>query len=147
MTLISAPHLDEADLIWQQCLFAFEDPSDDTSWVDVVPGWLRGADLVCAELVARLPWEQREVVVYQRRLPEPRLTAWWSPAEGTPEPLAVLEQARIALTGQYARPFDSVGFNLYRNGHDSLAWHADRERSSAGWVGAAAPDQPGRYSG
>lgn len=141
MTRTATPHLDEADLIWQQCLFAFEDPQvdagfgglvrtqlDDTSWVDVVPGWLRGADLVFAELVARLPWQQREVTMYQRRLPEPRLTAWWSPTGGGPEPLAVLEEARMALTRQYARPFDSIGFNLYRDGRDSVAWHADRER-------------------
>ncbi len=141
MTRTAAPHVDEADLIWQQCLFAFEDPMvdaafgglvrthlDETSWVDVVPGWLRGADLVFAELVARLQWEQREVTMYQRRLPEPRLTAWWSPSSGGPEPLPVLDDARMALTRQYARPFDSIGFNLYRDGRDSVAWHADRER-------------------
>ena len=55
----------DADLIWQQCLFAFEEPRvtadfsavtrtwlDDTSWVDYFPQWLGGADLVFAELVA-----------------------------------------------------------------------------------------------
>ena len=52
----------DAELIWQQCLFAFEEPSvdsawagltrtwlDETSWVDYVPRWLSGADLVFAE--------------------------------------------------------------------------------------------------
>jgi alkylated DNA repair dioxygenase AlkB len=132
---------DETDLIWQQCLFAFEDPMvdagfsgitrtwlDDTSWVDLVPRWLRGADLVFAELVARLPWQQREVTMYHRRLHEPRLTHWWSPTGDGTEPLAVLEEARTALTRQYSLPFDSIGFNLYRDGRDSVAWHADRER-------------------
>ncbi|MGZ4773377.1 MAG: alpha-ketoglutarate-dependent dioxygenase AlkB, partial [Ilumatobacteraceae bacterium] len=33
-----------------------------------------------------------------------------------------------AFTRHYARPFDSNGFNLYRDGHDSVAWHGDRER-------------------
>ena len=42
--------------------------------------------------------------------------------------LPVLAEARAALTGHYARPFDSIGFNLYRDGRDSVAWHADRER-------------------
>lgn len=131
----------DADLIWQQCLFAFEEPQvdagcsglvrtwlDDTSWVDHVPRWLRGADLVFAELVAKLQWSQREVTMYDRRVPEPRLTAWWSPNGGESEPLPVLEEARMALSRHYSRPFDSIGFNLYRDGRDSVAWHADRER-------------------
>lgn len=132
---------DEAELIWQQCLFAFADPAvdagfagltrtwlDATSWVDVVPGWLSGADLVFAELVARLQWGQREVTMFDRRVLEPRLTSWWSPVGSEPEPLPVLEEARMALTRHYSLPFDSVGFNLYRDGRDSVAWHADRER-------------------
>ena len=131
----------DAELIWQQCLFAFEEPTvdagcsgltrtwlDDRSWVDHVPRWLAGADLVFAELVAKMPWQQREVTMYDRRVPEPRLTAWWGPTEGAPEPLPVLEDARMALTRHYSRPFDSIGFNLYRDGRDSVAWHADRER-------------------
>jgi alkylated DNA repair dioxygenase AlkB len=135
--------LEDPALIWQQCLFAFEEPAidatfagaertwlDDESWVEHVPGWLHGADLVLAELVAKLPWKQREVVMYERLLPEPRLTAWWSSAdEEHPEPpLPVLEEGLAALAAHYHRPFDSLGFNLYRNGRDSVAWHADRER-------------------
>jgi alkylated DNA repair dioxygenase AlkB len=130
----------DADLIWQQCLFAFDEPEvaapvdvnrtwlDDESWVDHLPRWMHGADLVFAELVARLPWRQRQVVMYDRLLPEPRLTAWWSEASGVDEPLPVLAEARQRLTRHYGRPFDSIGFNLYRDGHDSVAWHGDRER-------------------
>jgi len=131
----------EADLIWQQCLFAFDEPRvdpsfdgitrtwlDAESWVDHLPRWLAGADLVFAELVAKLPWSQREVVMFDRLLPEPRLTAWWSTAGDEPEPLPVLTEARDALRVRYDRPFDSIGFNLYRDGRDSVAWHSDRER-------------------
>jgi alkylated DNA repair dioxygenase AlkB len=133
--------LADVELIWQQCLFAFEDPAidhtfttvtrtwlDDDSWIDYAPRWLHGADMVFAELIAALPWQQREVTMYNRRLPEPRLTAWWSTASHEAEVLPVLGEARDALTRQYARPFDSIGFNLYRDGHDSVAWHGDRER-------------------
>ncbi|MGZ4769879.1 MAG: alpha-ketoglutarate-dependent dioxygenase AlkB [Ilumatobacteraceae bacterium] len=133
--------LAEADLIWQQCLFAFEEPSidvdfsrvtrtwlDDHSWIDHAPRWLHGADRVFAELIAVLSWRQREVTMYDRRLPEPRLTAWWSTASPDAEVLPVLAEARAAFTRHYARPFDSIGFNLYRDGHDSVAWHGDRER-------------------
>jgi alkylated DNA repair dioxygenase AlkB len=133
--------LADSDLIWQQCLFAFEEPSidagfaavtrtwlDDESWVEYAPRWMHGADRVFAELIAVLPWRQREVTMYDRRLPEPRLTAWWSTSAGEPEVLPVLAEAREVLTSHYARPFDSIGFNLYRDGHDSVAWHGDRER-------------------
>ena len=133
--------LADTDLIWQQCLFAFDEPSvdaafstvartwlDEHSWIDHAPRWLRGADLVFAELIALLPWRQREVTMYDRRLPEPRLTAWWTTSSPDTEVLPVLASARAALTRQYSRPFDSIGFNLYRDGHDSVAWHSDRER-------------------
>jgi alkylated DNA repair dioxygenase AlkB len=133
--------LADSDLIWQQCLFAFEEPSIDTdfstvtrtwldqhSWVDHAPRWMHGADRVFAELIALLPWNQREVTMYDRRLPEPRLTAWWNTASPEVEVLPVLAAARATLTQHYTRPFDSIGFNLYRDGHDSVAWHGDRER-------------------
>lgn len=127
--------------LYQGCLFALDDPTcddtfagrvrialDDTSWVDIVPRWMRGADLVFGELVARLPWAQREVVMYDRMLPEPRLTAWWSAGHGEPDALSVLADARQQLSRRYARPFDTIGFNLYRDGRDSVTWHSDSER-------------------
>jgi alkylated DNA repair dioxygenase AlkB len=133
--------LADSDLIWQQCLFAFDEPSvdaefatitrtwlDEHSWIDHAPRWLHGADLVFAELIAQLPWRQREVTMYHRRLPEPRLTAWWTTASPDAEVLPVLADARAVFTRRYSRPFDSIGFNLYRDGHDSVAWHSDRER-------------------
>lgn len=104
---------------------------DDASWVEFVPGWLRGADAVFDELHATLPWRQRHNVrMYDSIVDEPRLTAWWQPERGRPEPLPVLAQVRAMLTERYAKPFDSIGFNLYRTGHDSVAWHGDRHRHS-----------------
>jgi alkylated DNA repair dioxygenase AlkB len=101
---------------------------DRTSWVDHCPGWLRGADVVFDALVDELPWRQREVVMFDRKLPEPRLTAWWGAGPEQREPHPVLREARIALTRRYGKPFDSIGFNLYRDGRDSVSWHSDRER-------------------
>lgn len=127
---------------WQASLFALDDPSvdhlllgvertwlDEHSWIDHLPGWMQGADLVFGELVARLPWRRREVVMYDRLLPEPRLTAWWVDRGTAAEPLPVLADARHALSRHYVRPFDTIGFNLYRDGRDSVAWHGDRERT------------------
>jgi alkylated DNA repair dioxygenase AlkB len=126
---------------YQGCLFALDEPEidadfagaerrwlDPTTWVETVPGWLHGADTVFAQLVDSLPWRQRKVVMYDRRLDEPRLTSWWGTGERRPEPLPILATAREALSVRYDKPFDSIGFNLYRDGRDSVAWHGDRER-------------------
>ena len=100
---------------------------DGTSWLDLAPGWLRGEQAVFDHLVAELAWLQRTVTMWERRLPEPRLTSWWTPGDG-PEPLPVLVEMRRLLSARYAEAFDSIGFNCYRNGDDSVAWHGDRHR-------------------
>jgi alkylated DNA repair dioxygenase AlkB len=56
------------------------------------------------------------------------LSAWWRAEHGTPEPLPILREMRLLLADRYCEPFDSIGFNLYRNGNDSVAWHGDRHR-------------------
>jgi alkylated DNA repair dioxygenase AlkB len=33
---------------------------------------------------------------------------------------------RKSLSERYSVEFDSIGFNLYRDGRDSVAWHGDR---------------------
>jgi alkylated DNA repair dioxygenase AlkB len=100
---------------------------DDRCWVDHLPGWLRGEEVVFDRLYQELSWNHRTVTMYERRLPEPRLTAWWTPAEG-PEPLPVLAEIRTLLSARYGEAFDSIGFNCYRDGTDSVAWHGDRHR-------------------
>jgi len=102
---------------------------DDASWIDFAPGWLRGADAVFDELHHSLPWHQRRNVrMFDSLVDEPRLVAWWSEASGGAEPLPLLADIRRALSGRYAENFDSIGFNLYRDGEDSVAWHGDRHR-------------------
>jgi len=126
---------------WQGSLFGWDEPDvdpqftgirrihlDDRSWVDHLPGWMRGADVVFAELVARVTWRQRQVVMYDRLLPEPRLTAWWTSGDHRPELLPILGRMRVLLGRRYEREFDSTGCNYYRDGDDSVAWHGDRVR-------------------
>src|SRR5436309_10249177 len=64
--------------------------------------------------------------MFDRRLLEPRLTAPWTLESGELLEPPILEEIRLLLSGRYGRKFDSVGFNLYRDGRDSVAWHADR---------------------
>jgi alkylated DNA repair dioxygenase AlkB len=100
---------------------------DDASWLDCLPGWLSGHEVLFDHLHRELTWNHRTVTMYDRQLPEPRLTAWWTPAAG-PEPHPVLAEVRLLLSARYGEAFDSIGFNCYRDGHDSVAWHGDRHR-------------------
>jgi alkylated DNA repair dioxygenase AlkB len=100
---------------------------DGTSWLDHLPGWLAGEQAVFDHLAETLGWRQRTVTMWERRLPEPRLTAWWTPDEG-PEAMPILAEMRRVLSARYAEAFDSIGFNCYRHGEDSVAWHGDRHR-------------------
>lgn len=94
-------------------------------WIDVAPGWLAGADDVFSQLTDTIDWQQRTVTMYERKLPEPRLTWWWSESSGVAEPLPVLAEARQALSERYGVHFDTIGLNRYRDGTDSVAWHGD----------------------
>jgi alkylated DNA repair dioxygenase AlkB len=135
-------------LTWQPTLFP--SPRGEVTrvalgpecWVDHAAGWLPDADAVFAELVAQLPWAGRDRLMYGQRVAEPRLTARW-PGDGTELP-AALEGARGELSERYGVEFDSVGFNLYRGGGDSVAWHRDRipasiERPVVALVSLGAP--------
>jgi alkylated DNA repair dioxygenase AlkB len=99
---------------------------DEEAWVDLAPGWVAGADRLFELVLADRRWEQRTRRMYDREVPEPRLTAPWNLASAVPLVPPVLEEIRLALSERYDRAFDSVGFNLYRDGRDSVAWHADR---------------------
>jgi alkylated DNA repair dioxygenase AlkB len=102
---------------------------DSSTWVDLAPGWMRGADQVYDHLVGTLPLRQRTGVrMYDRIVDEPRLSAWWRAEHGEPEPLPILHDMRVRLGERYGEAFDSIGFNLYRDGDDSVAWHGDRHR-------------------
>ncbi len=138
---LTCPTLTRRELTFQTSLFGVESPRfdrefatvertwlDEHSWIEFGAGWLTGADVVFADLADRIAWRQREVVMYDRLLPEPRLTAWWDGGDGSTEALPLLAEMRTAMTNRYSRPFDTIGFNLYRDGRDSVAWHGDRER-------------------
>ncbi len=102
---------------------------DPDSWVDHAEGWVRGADALFEVLLETRRWRQRTRWMYQRRVKEPRLTAPWSAESGVPLDPPLLEAMRTSLSERYGVRFDSVGFNLYRNGRDSVAWHRDHIRA------------------
>jgi alkylated DNA repair dioxygenase AlkB len=94
------------------------------------------ADRLLGDLLRITPWRREVATVMGRRVPIPRLTAWHGEAgyvysgirmEPAPwsEPLLELKAVAERLAG---RPFNSVLLNLYRDGRDSVSWHADNER-------------------
>ena len=87
-------------------------PLSDGAWLDLLPGWLDGADELFERLVMNVP----------------RLLAFYDEGEALPEPL--LERARDALSGHYlaelGEPLRTAGLCFYRDGQDSVAWHGDR---------------------
>ena len=102
---------------------------DGASWVEYAPNWLAGADVVFDELLERVEFRQQtDVPMYDSVVDEPRLSGWWHADSGSPEPLPLLADVRHLLGLRYHRPFDSIGFNLYRDHNDSVAWHGDRHR-------------------
>lgn len=97
---------------------------DARSWVELVPGWLTGADALFRTLITTARWQQRHRWMYGRRVIEPRLTATYPSIEDAPHPL--LREAGQVLSKHYGVTYDGLWINLYRNHFDSTGWHGDR---------------------
>jgi alkylated DNA repair dioxygenase AlkB len=101
---------------------------DADSWLDHVPEWVSGSDALFEQVLVSRRWGQRSRWMYDRRVIEPRLTAPWSLESGVPLEPIILDEMRLVLGARYGVVFDSAGFNLYRDGQDSVAWHGDKIR-------------------
>jgi alkylated DNA repair dioxygenase AlkB len=91
-----------------------------------------------SKLMRDLQWQEETLFIAGRSVRAPRLTAWYGHPEAkyrysgrTHDPLAwnqdllTLKDHVEALCGS---SFNSVLANFYRNGNDSIGWHADNER-------------------
>ncbi|MGD1221890.1 alpha-ketoglutarate-dependent dioxygenase AlkB [Streptomyces krungchingensis] len=100
----------------------------DGAWIDLLPGWLGGADALFARLVAEVPWRAERRQMYEQMVDVPRLLAHYRADDPLPHP--VLDEARDALSAHYAgelgERFTTAGLCYYRDGRDSVAWHGDR---------------------
>lgn len=103
------------------------------------------ADTLLQTFESQLPWEQPDIFIAGKRLPIPRLQCWYGDREAVlrysgqtfqPQPwISELDalRARLHTTLPQAdlqlrnRQFNSVLINLYRDGNDSVSWHADDE--------------------
>ncbi|MEU2734877.1 alpha-ketoglutarate-dependent dioxygenase AlkB [Streptomyces sp. NPDC007095] len=100
----------------------------DGAWIDLLPGWLSGADALFARLVDEVPWRAERRQMYEHVVDVPRLLAYYRAGDALPHP--ILDEARRTLSAHYARelgePFTTAGLCYYRDGRDSVAWHGDR---------------------
>lgn len=90
-----------------------------------------------AALMEEIPWKQESVLMYGKKIPMPRLTAWigdpgrtyrysgvtytpldWTKTTGT---------IRDMIQSRTGERFNTVLANLYRDGQDSMGFHADNE--------------------
>lgn len=107
------------------------------SWIE----WVR-ADALFAQLMAQVPWQSHDLVLFGKKMKEPRLSAWvadpgvsytYSGARRVPQPWTpALTELRHLCESTLAPRFSGVVFNsvlanLYRSGDDSMGWHADDE--------------------
>lgn len=107
--------------------------------MDYQPGFFSKAecDAFIATLKTTVRWNQETILMYGKLLSTPRLTAWYGdnsksyafsgkkhePHPWTDDLLFIKHRVDTAA----GITFNSVLLNLYRNGNDSVAWHADDE--------------------
>ena len=117
------------------------------AWLDHAPAWLSqdDADAALTALRGELEWEQREIVLFGRRILQPRLIAWagevgYRYSGQTLEARAFTPAARRLLErvrAEAGAPFNHLLVNRYRTGEDSMGLHADDEpgagTGSLGW--------------
>ena len=112
-------------------------PLSRGAWVECDPAWIGSAeaDALLSGLLDELRWEQREIVVYGRRIMQPRLIAWagelayrYSGLILEPRPFTPLAARLLTDIRARARvPFNHVLANRYRHGDDTMGFHADAE--------------------
>jgi alkylated DNA repair dioxygenase AlkB len=90
-----------------------------------------------AALRETVPWRQEHVVLFGRRIAQPRLSCWmgddgatytYSGASFEPAPwVPAVSDVRARVEAATGQRFNSVLLNLYRDGADSMGFHADDE--------------------
>ena len=97
----------------------------DGAWIEVVPGWVTGADRLFDTVLDVGAWSSHEMLMYDEVVVQPRLQTTWGMRD-LPRALDVLRGMGAALSARHRTALPRVSANLYRDGRDSVAWHGDR---------------------
>ena len=93
------------------------------TWLDFEPAWLSTAEAerCLAAVRAEVTWAEREIVLYGKRIMQPRETL-------EPRPFTDTVRALTARVNEFAGAhFNHVLLNRYRDGRDNMGMHADDE--------------------
>lgn len=107
-------------------------------------GWIREygqafapeqSRVLLEQLIREVPWRQDHILIAGKVLPVPRLQCWMGSAgysySGISLQAEAWHPAVLDILAQVTRlsgyRFNSVLLNYYRNGQDSVSWHADDE--------------------
>lgn len=104
---------------------------------ELIPGWLSEPEAWYERLRRGLQWRSQEITLFGRPVLQPRLMDWYADpgvsyrysgltlsSKAWPP---VLMSLRELLEAHCKTPFNSVLCNAYRDGQDSMGWHADDE--------------------
>jgi alkylated DNA repair dioxygenase AlkB len=107
------------------------------AWLQLWHQWLSddAASELGAALVRDVAWEQRHIVLFGKRILQPRLIGWagelpyrYSGQTLEPRPWPEVARPVLASVEQAAgAAFNHVLINRYRDGNDSMGYHADAE--------------------
>lgn len=85
-------------------------------------------------LLKTVPWQQHKEIMYEKEVITPRLSAWYGDKrkrdEGKREALPWLPglyDLKQRVEQHTGVTFQGVLLNYYRDGNDSVAWHADKD--------------------
>ena len=95
------------------------------------------ADFYFQTLYDTIAWQEESYVMYGKMVKAPRLMAWYGDEHAEysysgvmhyPQPwLNIMLDIKQHLQQHFHHSFNSVLANLYRNGQDSVGWHAYNE--------------------
>ncbi len=94
-------------------------------------------DQLFDDIVTSTSWRQEEITVFGRKYPMPRQTYWMGDVayaySGLANPPATVSDPVARAWHQVEEmcqtTYNGVLLNLYRDGRDSMGWHADDEKS------------------
>jgi alkylated DNA repair dioxygenase AlkB len=90
---------------------------------------------VTRTLIDTIPWQVETARIFGRKMPIPRMTAWFGDGAYSysgilhlPAPFpAIIERLRARAEALSNASFNVALANLYRDGCDSVGWHSDHE--------------------
>jgi alkylated DNA repair dioxygenase AlkB len=111
------------------------------AFIDLEATWLSAVKAAALQeaLTTELAWEQRHIVLFGKPILQPRLIAWMGelpyrysgqtlpPRPWPPNVAPLLGPVCSRVNEAAATPFNHVLVNRYRDGNDSMGYHADDE--------------------